>query len=125
MEDDTIRWTTFSFEKDTKMFEFPLMTVCETKLFPLVYVPQVVTLVASRCGLEALCKMHPDVQVHLASIDELAEVRSACRMGAFQWRDAVVSTPCCTTSPFCTFCKRHIQRETIFLGYYTAAFSCV
>lgn len=34
---------------------------------------KVVTLVASRCGLEALCKMHPDVQVHLASIDELAE----------------------------------------------------
>lgn len=29
---------------------------------------------ASRSGLEALCKMHPDVEVHLASIDELSEV---------------------------------------------------
>lgn len=37
---------------------------------------KVVTLVASRSGLEALCKMHPDVQVHLASIDELSEVRN-------------------------------------------------
>ncbi|CAM9221542.1 unnamed protein product [Ectocarpus sp. 6 AP-2014] len=33
---------------------------------------KVVTLVASRSGLEALNKMHPEVQVHLASIDELA-----------------------------------------------------
>ncbi|CAM9577875.1 unnamed protein product [Pylaiella littoralis] len=33
---------------------------------------KVVTLVASRCGLEALYKMHPEVEVHLASIDELA-----------------------------------------------------
>eukprot|EP00903_Cladosiphon_okamuranus_P016882 g15564.t1 len=33
---------------------------------------KVVTLVASRSGLEALSKMHPEVQVHLASIDELA-----------------------------------------------------
>ncbi|CAM9661875.1 unnamed protein product [Hapterophycus canaliculatus] len=33
---------------------------------------KVVTLVASRSGLAALCKMHPEVQVHLASIDELA-----------------------------------------------------
>lgn len=41
---------------------------------------QVVTLVASRSGLEALCKMHPDVQVHLASIDELAEVRALTRL---------------------------------------------
>ncbi|CAM9359456.1 unnamed protein product, partial [Ascophyllum nodosum] len=34
---------------------------------------KVVTLVASRSGLEALCNMHPEVQVYLASIDELAE----------------------------------------------------
>ncbi len=32
---------------------------------------------ASRSGLEALSKMHPEVQIHLASIDELAEVRNA------------------------------------------------
>lgn len=34
-------------------------------------------MVASRSGLEALSKMHPEVQVHLASIDELAAVRRA------------------------------------------------
>ena len=34
-------------------------------------------MVASRSGLEALSKMHPEVQIHLASIDELAAVRNA------------------------------------------------
>ncbi|CAM9201547.1 unnamed protein product [Chrysoparadoxa australica] len=34
---------------------------------------KVLTLVASKCGLAALLEQHPDVAVHAASIDELAE----------------------------------------------------
>ncbi|CAM9380834.1 unnamed protein product [Discosporangium mesarthrocarpum] len=34
---------------------------------------KVVSLVASKCGVQALAKQHPDVQIYLASIDTLAE----------------------------------------------------